>query len=332
MKITRRQLRRIIKEGIDIVLGLAAGADVMIESFRPGTLDRLGLGYEAIKQVNPKMVYCTISGYGRTGPMSQKPGYDLVIQAYSGLMNLTGEPDGPPLRVGFSLVDLFTGMMAYGSVVTALRHRDNTGEGQWIDTSLLDGQVAVMSYHGTNFLATGKEAHRMGSGHPHLVPYQSFPASDGFFILGCPNQRLWERLCHAIGCPELVEDPRFASNDDRVENRTDCVEALSRVFRTKPMAHWVQVIEDAGIPCGPIQTVADVVNDPQVLARNMMVDVDHPKVPGLRMPNCPLMLTGSPPSIRRPPPLLGEHNEEILAEWGYSPGQITELRKKKVIV
>ena len=319
------------KEGIDIVLGLAAGADVMIESFRPGTLDRLGLGYEAIKQVNPKMVYCTISGYGRTGPMSQKPGYDLVIQAYSGLMNLTGEPDGPPLRVGFSLVDLFTGMMAYGSVVTALRHRDNTGEGQWIDTSLLDGQVAVMSYHGTNFLATGKEAHRMGSGHPHLVPYQSFPASDGFFILGCPNQRLWERLCHAIGCPELVEDPRFASNDDRVENRTDCVEALSRVFRTKPMAHWVQVIEDAGIPCGPIQTVADVVNDPQVLARNMMVDVDHPKVPGLRMPNCPLMLTGSPSTIRRHPPLLGEHNEDILSQSGYTPGQISELRKKRVI-
>ena len=320
------------KEGVEVVLRMAAEADVLIESFRSGAMNRMGLGYEAINKVNPRIVYCSISGYGRTGPMAEKPGYDLVIQAYSGLMNLTGDPDGPPVRVGFALVDLFTGMMAYSSIVTALRHRDNTGEGQWIDTSLLDGQVAVMSYHGTNFLATGKEAHRMGSGHPHLVPYQSFPASDGFFILGCPNQRLWERLCHAIGCPELVEDPRFASNDDRVENRTDCVEALSRVFRTKPMAHWVQLIEDAGIPCGPIQTVADVVNDPQVLARNMMVDVDHPKVPGLRMPNCPLMLTGSPPSIRRPPPLLGEHNEEILAEWGYSPGQITELRKKKVIV
>ena len=319
------------KEGIDVVLRLAAKADVMIESFRPGTLDRLGLGYEAISRVNPRIVYCTISGYGRTGPMAAKPGYDLVIQAYSGLMNLTGEPDGPPLRVGFSLVDLFTGMMAYGSVVTALRHRDNTGEGQWIDTSLLDGQVAVMSYHGTNFLATGKEAHRMGSGHPHLVPYQSFPAADGFFILACPNQRLWEYLCHAIGHSEFLEDPRFATNDDRVEHRAECVEALSQIFRTQPMDHWVKIVEGAGIPCGPIQTVADVVNDPQVLARNMIVDVDHPKVPGLRVPNCPLMLTGSPSTIRRHPPLLGEHDEEVLGESGYTTDQIREFRKKKVI-
>ena len=319
------------KEGIDVVLRLAAKADVMIESFRPGALDRMGLGYEVISRINLRIVYCSISGYGRTGPMAQKPGYDLVIQGYSGLMNLTGDPDGPPVRVGFALVDLFTGMMAYSSIVTALRHRDKTGEGQWIDTSLLDGQVAVMSYHGTNYLATGKEAHRMGSGHPHLVPYQSFPSSDGFFILACPNQRLWERLCHAIGRSELLQDPRFTTNDDRVENRAECVEALSQVFRTRPMKHWVELVEGAGIPCGPIQKASDVVNDPQVLARNMMVDVDHPKVPGLRMPGCPLMLTGSPPTIRRHPPLLGEHDEEVLGESGYTPVQIGELRKNKVI-
>ena len=233
------------KEGVDVVLGLAAKADVMVESFRTGALDRMGLGYEAVRQVNPGIVYCSVSGYGRTGPLADQPGYDLIIQAYSGLMELTGEPDGLPLRVGFSLVDLFTGMMAYGCILTALRHRDSTGEGQWIDTSLLDGQVATMSYHATGYWATGNEPHRMGSGHPGLAPYQSFPTSDGFFILGCANQGLWERMCHAIERPGLLKDPRFSTNTDRVEHRAECVEVLSEVFRSKPTDHWVKIITDA---------------------------------------------------------------------------------------
>ena len=319
------------KEGVEIVLGLAAKADVMVENFRTGALDRMGLGYEAIRRVNPRIVYCSISGFGRTGPMAEKPGYDLVIQAYSGLMNLTGEPNGLPQRVGFSLVDLFTGMMAYGAILTALRHRDNTGEGQWIDTSLLDGQVATLSYHATGYMATGVEPHRMGPGHPSLVPYQNFPTSDGYFILGCANQGLWERMCHAVGRPEFLEDPRFTTNTDRVEHRAECVEALSEIFRTKPTDHWVQVLSDAGIPCGPINLVSQVVNDPQVLARNMVVKVPHPQVPDLRVPNSPLKLAATPPTVRRHPPLLGEHNEEILAEAGYSRDQISQLIKKGVI-
>ena len=208
-------------EAVEIVLALAADADVMIESFRAGALDRMGLGYPAVKQINSGIVYCSISGYGRTGPLADKPGYDLIIQAYSGLMNLTGEPDGPPQRVGFSLVDLFTGMMAYGSVMTALYHRDKTGEGQWIEAALLDGQVAAMSYHGTGYLGTGVEPQRMGSGHPSLVPYQSFPAADGYFILGCANQGLWERMCQAIDRPDLTQDPRFITNTERVAHRSE---------------------------------------------------------------------------------------------------------------
>jgi crotonobetainyl-CoA:carnitine CoA-transferase CaiB-like acyl-CoA transferase len=319
------------QDGIDIVMGLAAKADVMVESFRTGALDRMGLGYEAVRKVNPRIVYCSISGYGRTGPMADMPGYDLIIQAYSGLMNLTGEPDGMPLRVGYSLVDLFTGMMAYASIMTALWHRANTGEGQWIDASLLDGQVSTMSYHATGYMATGKEPHRLGSGHPSLVPYQSFPSSDGFFILGCGNQGLWERMCRCIGRFDFLEDPRFASNTHRVEHRAECVEVLSEVFRTKSTEHWVKLITDAGVPCGPINRVSDVVNDPQVLFRNMIVDIPHPEVSDLRVPYSPLKLTATPSAIRHYPPLLGEHNEEILGDAGYTSDQIAQLRKRGVI-
>lgn len=318
-------------EGINIVLKLAKKADVFIESFRAGALDRMGLGYDDIKKLNPDIIYCSISGYGRTGPMAEKPGYDLLIQAYSGLMGLTGEPDGMPLRVGFSLVDLFTGMMAYGSIMTALYHRQQTGQGQWIEAALLDGQVATMSYHATAYLATGVEPQRMGSGHPSLVPYQSFPASDGFFIVGVANQGLWLRFCRAIDRPDLLDDPRLKTNDDRVAHRAECVQVLSEIFQTRTVAEWVEVISNAGVPCGPINRVSEVVNDPQVLARNMMMDIPHPKVPDLRVPYSPLKLGKTPPSVRHAPPLLGQHNEEVLTELGYTQEQIAELREQGAI-
>ena len=319
------------KEGVDIVLALASDADVLVESFRTGALDRMGLGYEAVSRINPRIVYCSVSGYGRTGPMADKPGYDLIIQGYGGLMSLTGERDGPPIRVGFSLVDLFTGMMSYGCIVTALYARETTGKGQWLDTSLLDGQVATMSYHATGYLASGVESQKMGSGHPSLVPYQAFPAPDGYFILGCANEGLWQRFCNAIKRPDLMENPRFKTNNDRVAHRSECIEALSEIFRTRSMTEWVEIISEAGVPCGPINSVADVVNNPQVLARDMIVAVPHPNAPDLRVPGSPLKLTGTPPSIRRPPPLLGQHNVEVLSELGYAPEQIDQLRKKGVI-
>ena len=318
-------------EGLKIVQDLAADADVMIESFRARTLDRLGLGYEAIKKTNPGVVYCSISGYGRTGPMADMPGYDLLIQAYSGLMSLTGDPEGSPLRIGFSLVDLFTGMMAYGTILTALRQRDQTGKGQWVESALLDGQVAALSYHATGFMGTGVEPKRMGSGHPSLVPYQSFSASDGQFIIGCANQGLWERMCRAIGQDAMLDDPRYTTNTDRVEHRAECVGELSALFAQKTTAHWVDLIVEAGVPCGPINTVADVVSNPQVLARNMIAEVDHPNIPNLKFPGSPLKLTDSPATIRRVPPMLGQHNEEILEEAGYSPEKIADLKERGVL-
>ena len=318
-------------EGLAIVKKLAAGADIMIESFRAGTLARFGLGYDDIKAVNPDIIYCTISGYGRTGPMASKPGYDLIIQAYSGLMHLTGEPDGAPQRVGFSLVDLFTGMLAFGSIVTALYHRDQTGEGQLIDAALLDGQVAAMSYHATGYIGTGVEPHRLGSGHPSLVPYQSFPASDGYFILGVANPNLWERFCHAIGHPELKDDPKFATNPDRVAHRAEMIDLLNGIFATNTVAHWVKVIDDAGVPVGPINKTSDVVADAQVKARDMFLPIDHPNVPDLRVPNSPIKLQGTPARLRRPPPLLGQHNDEVLAELGYEADAIAVLKNAGVI-
>ena len=319
------------QDGVDIVLGLAAKADVMVESFRTGALDRMGLGYESVRRLNPNIIYCSVSGFGRTGPMADMPGYDLIIQAYCGLMHLTGEPDGMPLRVGFSLVDLFTGMMAYGSILTALWHRANTGEGQWIDTSLLDGGVATLSYHATGHMATGVEPHRMGSGHPSLVPYQSFATSDGFFILGCANQGLWEQMCHAIGRADFLEDPRFSTNTHRVQHRAECVDSLSDIFRSDTTEHWVKLITNAGIPCGPINRVSQVLNDPQVKSRDMVAEIPHPQVPDLRVPNSPLKLAATPPSIRRYPPMLGEHNEEVLTDAGFSPDRIAEMQERGII-
>ena len=263
--------------------------------------------------------------------MSDMPGYDLLIQAYSGLMSLTGDPEGTPLRIGFSLVDLFTGMMAYGTILTALRQRDQTGKGQWVESALLDGQVAALSYHATGFMGTGVEPKRMGSGHPSLVPYQSFNSSNGQFIIGCANQGLWERMCAAIGHPQMVDDLRYITNTARVEHRSECVSELNTIFATSTTSHWVDLIVAAGVPCGPINTVSEVVSNPQVLARNMIATVDHPKVSELKFPGSPLKLSDSPASIRRVPPLLGQHNEEVLGEAGYSENQIADLIARGVI-
>ncbi len=319
------------ERAVEICLKLASQADVMIESFRTGALERMGLGYERVKSINPRIVYCSISGFGRTGPLADKPGYDLIIQGYSGLMSTTGEPDGPPLRVGFSLVDLFAGMMAYGSIMTALYAREASGEGQLIEASLLEGQVATMSYHATGYLATGRVPGRMGSGHPSLTPYQAFPSSDGFFILGCANDGLWRRMCPAIGRDDLTDDPRFKTNTDRVRHREELIAILSEHFRTRTTLEWVESIGDAGVPCGPINRVSDVVNDPQVLARDMMVSIPHPLVPELKLPGSPLKLAETPPSVRRYPPLLGEHNEEVLCELGYSKEELVRFKEEGVI-
>ncbi len=319
------------QRSVQIFKDLAKDADVMLESLRTGTADRMGLGYDVISELNPRIVYCSVSGYGRTGPLADKPGYDLIIQGYSGLMSTTGEPDGPPLRTGYSLVDLFTGMMAYGSIVTALYNREHTGKGQYVEASLLEGQVAVMSYHAVGYLATGRVPGRLGSGHPSLVPYQAFPSSDGFFIIGCGNDGLWRRLCPAIGREDLMDHPKFQTNTLRVENRAEIVSILSEHTKSKTTAEWVDIITEAGVPVGPINRVSDVVVDPQVLAREMMVDLPHPRVPDLKVPGSPLKLSDTPPSYRRRPPEHGEHNEEILTDLGYGKDDIAKLKEEGAI-
>ena len=319
------------KRAVDICLKLASRADVMIESFRTGTADKMGIGYQDVKQLNPRIVYCSVSGFGRTGPLADKPGYDLIIQGYSGLMSTTGEPDGPPARTGFSLVDLFTGMMAYGSIMTALLNREKSGKGQYVEASLLEGQIATMSYHAVGYLATGRDPGRMGSGHPSLVPYQAFPSSDGFFILGCGNDGLWQRLCPAIGRDDLTDDPRFKTNSDRVRQRWELVSILSDHFQTRTTSEWVETIGNAGVPCGPINRISDVVTDPQVLSRDMMLSIPHPQVPDLKVPGSPLKLADTPPTVRHYPPSLGEHNEEVLTEMGYGKEEVVRFKDEGVI-
>ncbi|MBI3964638.1 MAG: CoA transferase [Chloroflexi bacterium] len=315
----------------EIALKLATQADVFIESFRAGTADKMGLGYEALSKLNPGIVYCSISGYGRTGPFADKPGYDLIIQGYGGLMSLTGAPDGPPMRIGYSMVDLTAGLVAYGGITTALVARARTGEGQYLESSLLEGQVAAMSYHALGYWATGRVPQRMGDQHPSIAPYQMFRAADGHMIVGVANDGLWRRFCDKLGLDDLVDDPKYRTNNDRVRNRTELIEKLQAMFLTQPKSHWLPLIEAAGVPCGPINNIDQVLADPQVLARDMIVEIEHPEVPNFKTYGTPMKLWGTPGSIRRPPPLLGQHTDEVLGEMGYSAADVAALRADKVV-
>ena len=312
-------------EGAAVVKKLAAKADVMIESFRTGTTEKMGLGYDDIRAMNPRVIYCGISGFGRTGPLRQKGGYDLMVQAYSGLMSTTGEPDRTPLRIGFSLVDITCGWVAYGGIMTALYQREKTGKGQYVEASLLEGMVSAASYHIVNYLGTGNVPGPLGQGHPSLAPYQMFPSKDGRVMLGAANDGLWNKFCEVTGRTDLSDDPRFQTNLDRVTHRSALIPILEALFQTKTTDEWVALLEAAGIPNSPVNTIANLVHDPQIAHRNMLVDVPHPTVPGLRAPATPMKLSDGPSSVRRHPPENGEHTEEILLEFGYSKEDIADL-------
>jgi crotonobetainyl-CoA:carnitine CoA-transferase CaiB-like acyl-CoA transferase len=319
-------------QGQEIVRRLAAVSDVLVENFRTGVLDKMGLGYADLHAMNPSLVHCSISGYGRTGPYAERPGYDFIIQAEGGMMGIIGPEEGPPYRVGVPIVDITSGMFAATAILAALRARDVTGEGQAVDISLLDTQVALLANVASNYLVGGAEPRRLGNAHPNIAPYEAFRARDRWFALAAANQRQWAALCDVIGRPDLKDDPRFATNSARVSNRPALSEALGKAFAAREADEWLADLASAGLPCGPINTVPDVFAHPQAEARDLALATEHPTAGPVRLTGFPYKLSHTPARVRRPPPLLGQHTEEVLTRLlGYPAEEVALLREREVV-
>jgi crotonobetainyl-CoA:carnitine CoA-transferase CaiB-like acyl-CoA transferase len=318
-------------EGREIIQKLARASDILMENFRPGTAARLGLGYDELSQSNPKLIYASISGYGQTGPSAGLPGYDAVAQAVSGMMSVTGEAEGEPVRSGTSLADVGAGMWALIGILSALHARAASGRGQLIDISLLDGQVAWLTYVAGRYFATGVTPGRYGSAHESLAPYQVFPTADDPLMVAVGSDGLWRRFTAATGLDDLTDDPRYATNPDRVRHRDTLIPRITKALAARGCAEWTDRLGAAGVPAGPVNTVPAALEQPQVAAREMVVALEHPVAGMLKMLGTPLKLSAQPASIRRPPPTLGQHTDEILAEAGYPAGRIAELRQAGVI-
>jgi crotonobetainyl-CoA:carnitine CoA-transferase CaiB-like acyl-CoA transferase len=319
-------------DGQAIVRQLAAASDVLIENYKYGDLARYGLGYEDLRKLNPRLIYCSLTGFGQTGPFRERPGYDFMIQGMGGMMSVTGEPGGTPQRAGVPVADIITGMYASIAICAALAHRAETGIGQHLDLALLDSQIALLAYQNTNYFATGTPPGRIGNLHPNIVPYQPFRTADGDVIIACGNDNLYRKFCAAAGCSALAEDPRFASNGKRVENRAELTRLLAEVFAKRSTREWVALLDAAGVPNGPINDVAQVFDEPQVKARGIRIELEHAS--GGRLPSVasPMRFSDTPLEYRRAPPLLGEHTEEVLSGLlGKSDTEIAALRTAGII-
>lgn len=294
------------------LLELIKTATVLVENFRPGTLDKLGLGYDTLREINPGLIYCSISGYGQSGPYAMRPGYDFVAQAESGVMSVTGEVDGEPQRVGTPIADNAAGMFACMSVLAALYVRQQTGKGQRIDISLLEAAVSLLGNVSANHLISGAEAPRYGNGHPNIVPYQAFRTQNGYIVVSCGNDRLYQTLCTLLGREDLANDPRFATNPQRVRNRTALIPILQELFARRETDEWLEQLRAAGIPCGPINTVSQIYNDPHIQERGFVWECEHPTAGPIKLSGSPMRLSETPTRLYKAPPLLGEDNEKIL--------------------
>jgi formyl-CoA transferase/CoA:oxalate CoA-transferase len=319
------------RAGLSIVATLAERADVFIENFRPGAISRLGLDYSSLAQANPRLVYCSISGFGQDGPRAQEPAYDLLMQGFAGLMSLTSFPDGEPVRAGLPVTDLAAGLYAAIGILTALYSRESTGQGQKVETSLLEGQISWLSYYLVGYLANGVIPRGMGSAHHSLAPYRAYKARDDHFIIAVGNDIQWQRLCEALGAVDLANDERFLTNTGRLKFREAMDAALNEIFKEHTASELVVRINQYEVPCGPINSIDQVVNDLQVSHLQMIEQVPHPKIPDLALCGLPIRFSETPGGIQTAPPMHGEHTDQVLSGLGYSPAKISELRLKGVV-
>ncbi|MDB5759925.1 MAG: CoA transferase [Burkholderia sp.] len=323
-------------EGQQIVRDLVRHCDVVLENYKVGQLKKYGLDYDALRAIRPDLVFCSVTGFGQDGPYAHRPGYDFIIQGMGGFMSITGErddlPGGGPQKAGIAISDLMTGMYASIAVLAALTHRDRTGEGQFIDMALLDVQVAMMANMATNFLSSGNPPVRWGNAHPNIVPYQTFATADGHIIVAVGNDGQYRKFVNAGGRPDLADDPRFATNPERVRNRDLLVPLLAHMVKTRTKQEWIDLLEQAGVPCGPINRLDEVFDNPQVQARGMKIELPHPAAGHVSLVRSPMKMSATPPRHDAPPPLLGQHTDEVLADLlGQNSQQIAALRAKGVI-
>jgi len=321
------------EKGKAILRQLIAQSDVLVENYRLGTLEKLGFDYESVKEINPRLIYCSITGYGNTGPMSHVAGVDIVVAAEAGLIGITGEKDRPPSKVGVAITDILTALFAQGAIANALYHREKTGRGQKIDLSLFESQVATLFNLSSTYLISGEIPQRMGLAHATIVPYQGFKTKDEEYILvAVTSEKMWEEFCYLMGIPEFIHDPRFDVNKKRVINRDELIPMLEEKIAGRDSDEWLSAFKKVNIPCGRVNTMDRVFNHPQIKPRNMVVEVKHPTADKIKLVGIPVKYSETPGSIRLPPPLLGQHTEEILSGLlGYSKEEIGALRREGIV-